>query len=76
MPKLYDEQKEVCDRAITEEDILKSIKNLSNGRTPRSDGLLADWYKCFWCDIKQIVCDSIMYAMEKVYFPLNKIRDL
>ncbi len=65
MPKLNNEQKEVCDRPITEEKSLKSIKNPSNGRTPGSDGLPADWYKYFWCDIKRILCDSIMYAIKK-----------
>ncbi len=47
MPKLTNDEKETCDKPITESEILKSIKHLSSGKTPGSDGLPADFYRFF-----------------------------
>ncbi len=44
---LSSEERESCDKLISQSEILKSIKELSNGSTPRSDGLPTDWYKFF-----------------------------
>ncbi len=61
--KLTDEEKELCDAKVTEKEILNSLKELKNGRTPGSDGLPSDFYKFFWSDIKDLVCNSIEYAL-------------
>ncbi len=63
MPKLFDEQKEYCDQPISESEILKSIKTLTNGKTPGSDGLPTNFYNIFWIDIKSLLRESILYAM-------------
>ncbi len=55
MPKLNMEQKEFCDKTISEAEILTSIKKLCSSKTPGSDGLPADFYKFFWCDIKNLL---------------------
>ncbi len=61
--KLSEEQKNLCDKPITEKEILESIKNLATGKTPCSDGLPANFYKFFWIDIKSLLCNSIYYAL-------------
>ncbi len=43
--------------------ILKSIKNLKNGKTPGSDGLPTGFYKYFWSDINIILTQNIQYVM-------------
>ncbi len=63
MPKLSNEERELCEKKICHNEILKAIKDLSNSRTPSSDGLPADWYKFFWIDIKNLLTDSITYAL-------------
>jgi hypothetical protein len=65
MTKLNENETNYCDQPISESEILNSIKKLANGRTPGSDGLPSDWYKFFWCDIKDLLCDSINYAMDR-----------
>ena len=35
---------------------------MANKKTPGSDGFSAEFYKFFWNDISEIVCDSINYA--------------
>ncbi len=52
MPKLSDTLKEFCEKPVSQNEILKSIKSLSNGCTPCTDSLPADWYNVFWIDIK------------------------
>ncbi len=62
---MNNDEKTFCDKLICEADILKSIKNLPSGKTPGSDGLPADFYKLFWCDIKRPHTQCIIYVMEK-----------
>ncbi len=50
-------------KTINESEILKSIRNLSNRKTPGSDGLPAKFYKYFWIDIKNILTQSIQYGL-------------
>ncbi len=50
-------------KKITEKEILTSLKQLHNGRTPGTDVLPPDFYKFFWLDIKELLIDSIEYAI-------------
>ena len=76
MPKLSEEQKTKCDNEISEKEILNSIKQLANGKTPGSDGLPADFYKFFWTDIKQLLIDSIKYSMKKGELSIEQKRGI
>ncbi len=49
----------LCDRPITESEILQCLKNLNNEKTV-TDGLSAKFYKFFWCDIKRFIIDSLL----------------
>ncbi len=63
MPILSNEDRESCDKPISQCKILKSIKELPNGRIPGSDGLPTNWYKFFWINIKNSLTDSVIYAL-------------
>ncbi len=63
MPKLSDEEWELCEKPVCHNEILKAIKDLFNSRTPGWDGLPADWHKFFWIDIKYLLSDSVNYAL-------------
>jgi hypothetical protein len=76
MPKLSTEQKKCCDKPILEIEILNSIKNMANGRTPGPDGLPADFYKFFWINIKALLRDSIIHAMEKGQLSIEQKRGI
>jgi hypothetical protein len=62
-PKLSQVQNMYCENDLNETEILNSLKNLKNGRTPGSDGLPPDFYKFFWVDIKDFVINSLKYAL-------------
>ncbi len=72
MPKLNNEEKIFCDIYICEADILKSIQNLPSCKTPGSDSLPADFYKCFWCDIKCSITQCFIYVMEHGEFTIEQ----
>ncbi len=74
MPKLTVEQTEASDKPINESEILKSIKMLSNRKSPGSDGLLSDFYNFIWCDIKYLLTHSIIYAMQKGVLSIEQKR--
>ncbi len=76
MPILPNEERDSCDKPISQSEILKSIKEISNGRTPGSDGLPTDWYKYFWIDIKNSLTDSKIYALSNGYLSLEQKRGI
>ncbi len=63
IPQLSEIDKEFCDAEISETEILASIKQLKNGKSPGSDGLTAEFYKFFWVDIKTLLTDSLKYSL-------------
>jgi hypothetical protein len=76
MPKLSVDNKMFCDKPISQQEILESLKHLSNGKSPGSDGLPADWYKFFWNDIKNLLTNSILYAFEQCELSVEQKRGI
>ncbi len=62
--KLSNSEKELCDQPLAEKEILNSLKQLHNGKTPGTVGLPPDFYKYIWIDIKSLLIKSIKYAIE------------
>ncbi len=58
IPQLNEEQKQASDKTITEQEILNSIKQLTNGKTPG-----ADFYNFFWIDIKHLLTTCFFYML-------------
>lgn len=65
IPKLSDEDKDLCEGLITEEDACNALKNMKNGSTPGIDGLTTEFYKFFWSKIKDMVVASFNYTFEE-----------
>ncbi len=61
--KLTHFEKDYCDLPISEIEILTSLKQLHNAKTPGTDCLPPDFYKLFWLDIKALLIHSIVYAI-------------
>ena len=64
LPKIDVMQQEQCERLMTENDLLQSLKAFKNGKTPGTDGINAEFYKFFWSDIKEFLLASINYSLE------------
>ncbi len=63
MKKLTPDEANFCEQPITEFEILCSLKNKHNQNMPGTGGLPADFYNFFWIDIKNLLTDSILYAV-------------
>ncbi len=74
MKRLSDEENMLCDRPITESEILHYLKNLNNEKTRGTDGLSADFYKFFWCDIKGFVMDSLLHSIKNSKLSIEQKR--
>ena len=74
LPKLSENEKISCEGALTENELLKSIKAFKNGKTPGTDGLTAEFYKFFWADIKRCLLDSINFALENGIMSVEQRR--
>ncbi len=74
MPQLNEEQKNSCNKSITKQEILSSIKQLTNGKIPETDVLSSDFYKFFCIDIKHLLTESILYVMKTCELSIEENR--
>ena len=56
MPTLKEEQANLCEGMISEKECFEAVKSIPSEKTPGCDGLPIDFYKVFWQDIKDILC--------------------
>ncbi len=64
MKKVTHDEARLCEQPIAENEILNSLKNLHNQSTPGRDGIPANFYKLFLIDIKNLLMNSILYAID------------
>ena len=60
---ISNDDKIILDDDITVDEIADAVKNLSNNKSPGSDGFPIEFYKFFWSKIKTYVCNSILYGV-------------
>ena len=53
IPVLTGEQSQTCEGPISKNELLKALKNMSNNKSPRNDGLTKEFYETFWEDLKK-----------------------
>ena len=53
------EQALECEGMISETELLKALKSMSNEKVPGNDGITKEFYEFFWDDIKNSLPDSI-----------------
>ena len=52
IPVLTWEQPQTWEGPISEKELLKALKNMSNNKSPGNDGLTKEFYETFWEDLK------------------------
>ena len=50
---------------ISENEVLKALKNMANYKSPGNDGLIKELYEMFWEDLKKPLCASITKAFHR-----------
>ena len=76
LPKITDDEKLYCDEPLTVNEFAKSLYNLSNNKSPGTDGFPAEFYKFFWPDIKDILTDSYTYSVTTQKLSIDQRRGI
>jgi hypothetical protein len=76
IPKLNENEKESCEGMISEEECVKAIKSMQNGKSPGIDGLPVEFYKIFWKNIKKLVMDSFSYSYENENMSISQKQSI
>ena len=56
---LTEEENNLCEGIVTLNECYEAIKKMKLNKAPGCDGLTVEFYKFFWEEIKQIVCNAI-----------------
>ena len=65
VPKLEDNVKLTLEGPITYDDMLNSLKNMANNKSPGPDGFTVEFYKFFWKDIGEFLVRAINDSFTK-----------
>ena len=76
LPQLSVEEQQICEGLITEGECIKALKEMSNGKSPGSDGFTVEFYKVFWRNIKNLMIESINAAYENSKLSTNQRRGI
>ena len=76
IPKLNEDEKQKLDGVLKTEEVLCSLKNMKNNKSPGSDGFTAEFFKFFWQDIGTFVVRSINNSFQKGELPQTQKEGL
>lgn len=62
--KLSDEKRDMCEGNFSFDECSLALKNMTNGKSPGSDGFTVEFYKFFWKDIGPFLFRSLYYGYE------------
>ena len=62
---LSEEDALLCEGLVTEKECCDALNSMRNNKSPGSDGLTAEFYKCFWDDLKFLFMNSLNESFEK-----------
>lgn len=68
--KVSEEDKKMCDGIITEKEIESAIMQLSNGKSPGTDGLTSEFYKVF----KDVLC-PVLFRIYEYFFNKEQLTN-
>ena len=74
IPQLDERAKTKLEQSITLIELQTSLKDLKKRKTPGCDGLSVEFYITFWENIKELVYESIMFALEVGHLSLEQRR--
>ena len=64
IPKLSEFEWKELEGMINKEEILASLKNMKNNKSPGSDGFTAEFFKFFWLDLGDFIVRSLNYGYQ------------
>ena len=74
LKKVTNEAKKKLCEFISMHEISEALLEMANNKSPGSDGFTIDFYKFFWPDLKDIVYNSLKYALESGSLSIEQKR--
>ena len=62
IPKLSDDQKNLCEGLLSNNECFNALFKFPNGKRPRNDGLTPELHKKFWNLLGHLLTDSLNYS--------------
>ena len=69
IPKLSNEKKDFCEQVITEQELFATLKKFKKNKSPRLDGLTAEYYLEFWDLLKNKLLEVYNESFNKGALP-------
>ena len=69
---LDNEEAERCEGLITIKECADALNKFQNNKTPGSDGLTIEFYRCFWEVLGHFMVDSFNYAYENGHLSISQ----
>ncbi len=69
---LSDKEIKSLDRYVSESEILKSLKDMKNNKSPGEDGLTKEFYLHFFDDLKGLLCEVINTSLIRAELPQSQ----
>ena len=76
LPKISAHDQLFCEADITIEECAKALQQMSNSKSPGSDGFPTEFYKFFWPDIKHILMESYNYSSQTGKLSIDQRRGI
>ena len=76
IPHIDKEMAYLCDEQISLEECSQTLLQMKNGKSPGSDGLSVEFFKMFWSSTKDLVFDSINYALKAGHLSIEQKRGI
>ena len=76
LPKLSQEEQDMCEGLITGTECSKALKQMKNGKSPGCDGFTVEFYKMFWKSIKPLFIESVNSAYESGKLSFDQRRGI
>lgn len=76
IPKVNEMEQQLLDNNITLSEILCSLKNMKNDKTPGTDGFTTEFFKFFWIDLNKYILKSYQCSFKKGYLSISQTRGI
>ena len=64
VPKITEDERMLCENEINLNELTTCLRKMKLNKTPGTDGLTVEFYLYFWDDIKILVHESLIYALQ------------
>ena len=76
IPKITEEQKQLCDAPITQAEVATALLQLKNNKCSSTDGIPPDFYKVFWPKLKEIMFQMYLEVVAEGKLHLSARRGI